>query len=1093
MRTEKILAAVAVLAIAALALLAVPSDADSSGSDEWSDRTYWITFDGGVGSSSKYGESASFAIKGGSNSIEFPVTTWTKEGYYLTGWNDSDGTTHSLSERFTPTRTETLTAVWAKEDGDHLTDGDATLAEGEKYERTICLKNAYWGPLQVEYMYIQGPDGISCSEIYTTGIWDRNYVFTGSLYEPGIYVVSMCNSTLDHGRNWWLLAVPSEFDSEGTVGFYETMPDENDEPSIAITAPIGTSITLPSSGFTKTGCVLAYWYIGVEGGNFGNFALGSSFTVTKNKMIAIPQWVETANVVVYVANGAELTVDGSVTYGDTAFQLESSSDVVPMDGDTLIGWELLNSNVVSDTSGVLYAPGLSMTATGSLFFSACFAKTSELDQLCKITYDAGNGGMTSVTSQYVPSGKSVYLPTESEASLAGYNLTGWSVDGELIQSDTYTPSGDVTLTAVWEAQTKKPTGVYINGGATLRVNGTLDLYAYTKGDRDAIRGVHFEITEGGEYASIEEQKETSYGGMCTLSGLKAGGMVIVKAICTAANDLTDTYTVKVLEQPNRFAISYAAPDAETCPDDTTTSSDSKAVTLRVTYDEPSRPGWTFDSWNTYSDGSGDRYVAGDSVSLTTEKPTLPLYAVWTENDHTYVLTYDLGTDADGNPAPGSLDAAYIGSKDDPYGFTVTSKTPGWVGYKFLGWSDIEIEAGLGTEADVKYRAGDTFSVSRDGTKTVTYATLYAVWADDRNTFTLILDPNGGTMDDDKKETVVTLTASVYSFPIPLDSDPVRDDGGKFVGWTLRGSSALESGEKVYYAGNRIPMTAVDNRCTVTLKAVWSNGADSHCFTFVADADGDEVEGMPSAVSAESIGGMSDLTVPSDVPLRVTDGDRFYVFAGWAMESGEILYPGESRSVGEDYVLKATWAPFSLTVSGTRATLVNEGAAVGTEVYVDMLGDGDFSVQMRGKQTEVSFGYPGKGTYGTVVMVVLPSGFQTSVVRSVVIESGDALFEVTYHSNDGKDLTETRSGTEIEIAGCPFDAPEGLAFGSWNTMPDGSGERYDAGTAKTLTTDLHLYAQWTDGTGDDGDGMPLLAIVAVVLILISGYVVFTRVI
>jgi len=121
-----------------------------------------------------------------------------------------------------------------------------------------------------------------------------------------------------------------------------------------------------------------------------------------------------------------------------------------------------------------------------------------------------------------------------------------------------------------------------------------------------------------------------------------------------------------------------------------------------------RTGYTFNGWNTASDGSGTNYVATNTFNITANTT---LYAKWTIN--TYTLTYN---------ANGGTGTLTDGSS--PYNYntsvTVLANTFARTGYTFNGWNTAS--DGSGTN----YVATNTFNITAN-------TTLYAKW-------TIILAP-----------------------------------------------------------------------------------------------------------------------------------------------------------------------------------------------------------------------------------------------------------------------------------------------------------------------------------------------------------------
>ncbi len=1102
------LAAVILVAVASVLIVACSEGSDGAVARGLpADResiTYSVTFNAGSGATSSYGTYKTFEIKGGSNSIQLPVTSWTKQGYYLSGWASyAYSKTFAPGDEYTAKANDLLIAQWTKYPDNHKEGMDRTLAVGEAYSAGYSIDSS-WAPSSTKAMNVQAPDGITGYYNNQTFVWVYHYTFSGTIAKPGIHIVSMENSTYDHGRDWWILTVPSDFDTTCEIKYYSgTKGESGTEYLGSISAPKGTAITLKSDASKSTGSVvtvngktLMAWQINDGFDNYPWYPLGSSYTV-HGDFDAIAQWYGDAHIAVFIIDGGSLNVQGYVTHTGESFQLLGEADVVEKSGKDFIGWQRVVDGKATDA---LYAPSLNMTSSEDLIFAAYYIDNGS--KTYTVTFDA-NGG-TGGFQQRVKPGMSVYLPTEVQVSLTANNFTGWNVDGndDILTGTTYTPADTVTLKANWKPQTVPPKEIYISGSSSVRVGGSgLWLYATTKGASDCVRGAMFEITSGdGVYARITEQKVTSYGGECHIEGLKEGGSIKIRAYSIVDSSIEYSKPISVKGELKNYAITYNANGGINAPSATETSSDYDQVNLYVTAERPSKAGWTFNGWNTSSDGKGKEYKAGDVVTLTISNKSLALYAQWTENPHTYYLEYDLGTNAAGEKAPTSVTPQATGTKETSVKMNVTTEKPGWVGYKFLGWSETAKIAGEGTSADVEYNPGDEITISRtsDTSQTSTTKTLYAVWGDNYNTYTLKLDPGEGKFSDgtsEPKEYQIRLVAASYSYQIPADTDPSKD-GGKFIGWSVTGSSVIKDGDIVYIAGDYVMMVAHGGSASITLKAIWSDGENSHRISFNADAGDDEVEGMPSDVSNTSDGMlMSNLTFPDNIPLRKTSGDRFYIFAGWYDQNdGESYVPGQSVTIGRNLEVKAIWVPFTLTLNGVHATLTKNESTSG-EVYLYWLGTDSVQDRMPSGQTEATYDYQSKGKYDVRIKLSL-DGLDSTVTRTLYVDSDPVSFILTYHSNSGTDETDRQYGSNVKIKTCPFDIPPGSYFDSWNTEPDGSGKKYVAGASVTLSEDLDLYAQWGQGQkpNDDKDGVNLIAVLAgLALIVVVGYFIVTRVI
>lgn len=116
---------------------------------------------------------------------------------------------------------------------------------------------------------------------------------------------------------------------------------------------------------------------------------------------------------------------------------------------------------------------------------------------------------------------------------------------------------------------------------------------------------------------------------------------------------------------------------------------------------PTRTGYTFQKWNTASNGSGTSYNPGQQY---TPDPggTVTLYAIWKAN--TYTVSYNANG---GSGAPGN--------QTKTYGQTLTLSTgkPIRSGYNFSGWA-------TSSSGSVAYQPGGSYTNN-------SAVTLYAIW------------------------------------------------------------------------------------------------------------------------------------------------------------------------------------------------------------------------------------------------------------------------------------------------------------------------------------------------------------------------------
>lgn len=177
---------------------------------------------------------------------------------------------------------------------------------------------------------------------------------------------------------------------------------------------------------------------------------------------------------------------------------------------------------------------------------------------------------------------------------------------------------------------------------------------------------------------------------------------------------------------------------------------------------PSRTGYTFQSWNTKSNGSGTAYAAGAQYKT---EAAATLYAIWKAN--TYAVTFN---------ANGGSGAPAAQTQTHGVALTLSSTRPTRVGYTFLGWNTAADGSGK------SYAAGGTYGDNAA-------VTLYAQWRADAPTLVVpeayrsdalgAADDEGAyatvtarwTQADETLGGAVTITATVRS----RGADPSPDD------------------------------------------------------------------------------------------------------------------------------------------------------------------------------------------------------------------------------------------------------------------------------------------------------------------------------
>lgn len=324
---------------------------------------------------------------------------------------------------------------------------------------------------------------------------------------------------------------------------------------------------------------------------------------------------------------------------------------------------------------------------------------------------------------------------------------------------------------------------------------------------------------------------------------------------------------------------------------------------------PTRTGYTFKGWGTYSTDTTPNYQPGGSY---TSNSTRTLYAIWEENPPAYyVIKYN---------ANGGIGAPADQIKYHDVPLVLTSETPTRSGYTFAGW---------GTNAYatvVSYNPGDTYTANAS-------ITLYAIWNEnsgidgdggdiDEETYIVDYDANGGIGAPEYQ-------VKYYDVSLTLRSETPTMDGYTFIGW----SDDMLATYPLYYAGG----SYTDNS-SIVLYAVWEADVPP-VYTIEYDANGGS--GAPESQSKTE--GVT-VYLSSKEPTR-----KNYKFMGWATSAGSstVVYtPGASFTKNENTKLYAVWEYYPETYTVYYDANGGDGAPdAQTKVYdVDLTLSSDVPVR-----------------------------------------------------------------------------------------------------------------------------------------------------
>lgn len=230
---------------------------------------------------------------------------------------------------------------------------------------------------------------------------------------------------------------------------------------------------------------------------------------------------------------------------------------------------------------------------------------------------------------------------------------------------------------------------------------------------------------------------------------------------------TSGTTNKTVSAKTSYTVSYNANNGSGAPGNQTKW---YGENLTLSSTKPTRTGYTFNGWNTKSDGTGTNYSSGGTYSSNS---ALTLYAKWTIN--TYTVSYN----ANGGSSTPSSQTKNYGSTINIAGAITRT------GYTFGGWNGSD---------GVHYSAGAPYSGNYN-------LTLTAGWI--INTYTVSYNANGGSGAPSNQ-------TKTYGQNLILSSTKPTKSGYNFKGW-----ATSQNGAVVYQPGS-----TYTNNSGVTLWAVW---------------------------------------------------------------------------------------------------------------------------------------------------------------------------------------------------------------------------------------------------------------------------------
>jgi uncharacterized repeat protein (TIGR02543 family) len=1004
---------------------------------QWTINSYTLSFNSNGGT-------AVTAITQDYNTAISSPTAPTKTGYTFAGWSPTVPGTM-------PASNTTVAAQWTA-NANTLTFNGNGFTGGSTANQTI---NSDATPANLN------ANGYTRTG-YTFAGWNTLAIGTGTGYVNNAtnYTMGTSNATLF--AQWTANANTLTFNGNGfTSGSTANQTINSD----------ATPANLNANGYTRTGYTFAGWNTLANGTGTGyvnnatNYTMGTSnatlfaiwtinsytlsfnsnggtavTAITQNYNTAIssptaptktgytfagwsptvPGTMPASNTAVaaqWTANPNTLTFNGNGFDGGSTANQTINSDATPANlnanGYTLTGYTFAGWNTAANGSGTGYANNATNYTMGTSN-ATLFARWTADTRTLTFNGNGFDGGATA--AQSIAPNTSVSL-TPNGFTRIGYTFAGWNTlangTGTSYVNLASYPMGtsNATLFAIWTINSYT---------LSFNSNGGTAVTAITQNYNTAISSPTAPTKTGYTFA----------GWSPTVPGTMPASNTAVAAQWTA-NPNTLTF--------NGNGFDGGSTAAQTINSGTTATLNANGFT---------RTGYAFIGWTADIGGVGQLYVDGDT-DYTMGTSDFTLYAKWVINSYTLSFNSNGGT--------------AVTSITQDYGTAISSPTaPTKTGYTFAGWSP-----------------------TVPGTMPAGNTAVAALWT--ANTNTLTFNGNGFTSGSTANQTINSdATAN-------LNANGFTRTGYTFAGW-----NTLANGSGTPYANlASYPM----GTSSATLFARWT--ANPNTITF----NGNGFDGGSTA--AQSINTDASANLTSNGFTRTG-----YTFNGWntlANGTGSSYTNGQYYSMGtSDIVLFARWATEVFTLSfnsngGTAVTAIVQsyGTAISSPTAPTKTGytfagwsptvpgtmpasNTTVAAQWTINSYTLSFNSNG-GTavtsitqdYGTAISSptaptktgytfagwsptvpgTMPAG-NTAVAALWTANTNTLTFNGNGFDGGSTAAQSITTGASANLAANGFTRA-GYTFVGWNTLANGSGTSYAAGTNYVMgTSDKTLYARWT---------------------------------
>ena len=632
----------------------------------------------------------------------------------------------------------------------------------------------------------------------------------------------------------------------------------------------GTYGTLPTASWT--GHEFLGWYTSTSGTT--RVTSGSTVNAQVNHSI-YAHWRTYTYKIVFVGNqntGGSTGALNSCKY-DTTYYL-------PSNGFTRQGYSFAGWNSAADGSGRSFANGagvskLTSTDGGTYYL---YAQWNPLN--CTVSFNP-NGGSGAASSKSLRQGSSLngQFPSAPGAP-AGMYFIGWfdapSGGNQYTNSSSVPYSGTLSLFAHYGVSNCSVT-FNVNGG-----NGQANMPA-----KSLAQGSSF---NGKLYSAPGAPAGMHFTGWYNAA---SGGTQYTN---NSTVPYQGSFTLYAHWEVNKYNIVFAGNGAT--GGSTTTMVCAYGGSYNLNPNGFVRTGYSFNGWNTASNGSGTAYSNGALISnlLSGNGASLTLYAQWVPSNCTVSFNVN-----------GGNGQASLSNKSLVQGSSFNGKL-----YSAPG-------APLGKHFDGWYNAASGGTKYTDSS-VVPYQsklTLYAHWA--TNTYNVVFVGNGST-----GGSTAGMSALAYGSQYNLTANGFVRSGYDFNGWNTKSDGKGTA----YSNGQKVSNLTSTHGATVTLYAMWKQKTCT--VTFNANGGGGQSSlGAKSLVQGSTFG--SNLYGGPTPP----QGNRF---VGWFdAAGGGTQYTSSSKVPSKtSLTLYAHYAPINYVIvyegnGSTNGTMQNTPAAYGQTV------------------------------------------------------------------------------------------------------------------------------------------------------------------